>query len=62
MKTLTKSGKLVESWYDRRSRNHITQVKDENGFQVGDAEVDGDCVSRDYSHKQLVQEYGGKAC
>jgi hypothetical protein len=31
----------VEQWYDRQTRLWVTQVKDERGCQVGDAEFAG---------------------
>ncbi len=30
----------VSTWYDRRTRNYITQLKDTNGNQIGDALYD----------------------
>jgi hypothetical protein len=39
-KITLESGRTVESWYDRKSRNWVTQLK-ENGNQVCDAEFSG---------------------
>jgi hypothetical protein len=59
MKTHAKNGHVVESWYDRKARIYITQVKDTDGNQIGDAEMDGAKSSRDYSHARMVKANGG---
>lgn len=35
------SGRSIETWYDRRSRNWITQLLDEDQCQLGNAEYSG---------------------
>jgi hypothetical protein len=60
MKTKCKNGNTVDSWYDRHSRNHITQNLDTNGNQIEDAELDGDKIGRNYSHSRMVERNGGK--
>lgn len=59
MKTHTKNGHVVESWYDRKARIYMTQLKDADGNQIGDAEMDGAKSSRDYSHAHMVKANGG---
>jgi hypothetical protein len=38
-KTITKEG-YVQSWYDRHTRMWVTQRKDREGNQIGDADYD----------------------
>lgn len=49
--------KRIESWYDKKSKSWVTQVKDENDFQVGDAHYNGTKAGRDFSEKQLRKEH-----
>lgn len=51
------SKKTIESWYDRKSRNWITQVKDHEGNQIGDAHYNGTKSGKQYSEKMLKKEH-----
>ena len=55
-KLLQKTKHHVESWYDRHTRSHITQLKDGCGNQIGDAAYDGTKAGRDIS----VSEFNKK--
>lgn len=46
------NGFTVETWYDRRSRNWITQTKDAEGNQVGEASFGGDQITARLNHKE----------
>lgn len=39
--TLDMGGHTIETWYDRHTRSWISQLKDPNGAQLGDAEYAG---------------------
>lgn len=57
MKKITKlkSGLgFVETWYDKVTRNWVTQIKDNAGNQVGDAEYSGDTKSSEVAHEWAV--------
>lgn len=58
MATITKlrDGWRVETWWDRRSRNWITQLKDENGYQVGHAGFSGNKDGAELEHDHMVNE------
>jgi hypothetical protein len=47
----------IVSWYDWHSHNYITQLKDENDNQIGDAAYDGSSKARNYSIKMLKKYY-----
>lgn len=44
---------FVRTWYDRSSRNWISQVVDEKGNQVGDSLYDGTKKDAEASHRFL---------
>jgi hypothetical protein len=44
----------VETWYDKRSRNWITQIKDFGGGQIGDAQFAGDAGGAALNHFSAV--------
>lgn len=50
-------GWYVETWYDKHTKNWISQLKDNNGFQIGDAEYDGTSLSVTISQKKLVDQF-----
>lgn len=54
----TKVGKMtVETWYDKQSKNWITQLKNETGSQVGDARFDGSRFAAiERSHQWFIEE------
>lgn len=62
-KTTCKNGRVVETWRDRTygigRLVYITQTKDAEGNQIGDAEIDGDPKSARLSHDAAVRENGG---
>lgn len=36
----------IESWYDRKTKNYITQAKDDEGNQIGEALISGNKEDR----------------
>jgi hypothetical protein len=46
---------LVETWYDSQSKNYVTQAKDAQGNQIGEAKYDGTKESANTSHNELLQ-------
>lgn len=56
MLTELPGGGKVETWYDRRSRNYVTQLKDSEGNQVGEAEYSGTRAGANLSHKEKERE------
>lgn len=48
----------VDAWYDRHTRNHIIQLKNKDGYQVGDAICVGNKKDRDATVRDLKEEYG----
>lgn len=52
-------GQSVYTWYDRQSRNWITQLRDSQKNQIGNAEFSGNKKSANITHKyvsSLIQE------
>ena len=49
---------MIDAWYDRHSRNYIIQLKNKDGYQVGDAIYCGNKKDRDSWVKDLKEEYG----
>ena len=45
------NGFTVETWYDRSSRNWITQTKDAEHNQIGDATYSGNQLSARFAHR-----------
>lgn len=52
--TPTSNKLLVDTWYDRTSRNWITQIKDAEGNQVGSALFAGNRSSAIINHSDAV--------
>lgn len=50
----------VETWWDRQSRNWITQTKDARGFQVGENLICGDIMTAATNHAERCVEMAGK--
>ena len=46
----------VETWYDRQTRNWITQHKDAQGFQIGDARIAGEKLGAALNHAAALRE------
>ncbi len=46
----------VDTWWDRYSRNWITQVKDMDGNQIGDADYSGNRYGADITHERTVRK------
>lgn len=42
-----------ETWYDKKTRCWVTQVRDARGNQIGDAFYDGNRASRDASISEV---------
>lgn len=47
---------IVDTWWDRRSRNYITQLLDENGYQIGDAIYTGNKDDAMSAHNTMINE------
>lgn len=43
----------IFTWYDRQSRNWITQYRDSEGNQIGNAEFSGNKKDANETHKEL---------
>lgn len=54
MKTQLDNGITVDTWYDRQSRNWVTQTFDADGNQIADAEYSGDRKSAQIDHQQAI--------
>lgn len=54
--TLVNEGGVVETWYDRNSRNWVTQHNDDQGNQIGAAVYTGNAVSAQHAHDQMVKD------
>jgi len=53
---ITKVGDYsVETWYDKKSRNYVTQTKDAYRFQIGDADYSGTKESSLFAHRMAVK-------
>lgn len=50
-------GFCVETWYDKHTRSWISQLKNKEGDQIGDAEYDGTSLSVTTSQKKLVDQF-----
>lgn len=48
------TGFFVETWYSRYTRSYVTQLKDLNLDQIGEAVYTGDKTSALNAHKQVV--------
>lgn len=58
-KRIELSNKLyIDSWYDKYSRNYITQVKDENDNEI-DYAYSGNAKDRDSDIKAFKEKYKG---
>jgi hypothetical protein len=55
IKKIANSEYYIDTWYDRHCRSYVTQLKDSNGFQIGDANYDGTKESRDWSVDQFLK-------
>lgn len=53
-----KDGYYIDSWYDKKTRSWVVQVKDKNNNEV-DCEYCGDREWTAYSIKSFIDEYGG---
>jgi hypothetical protein len=45
----------IKTWHDKHTKSWITQIKDEQGNQIGEAAYDGNKKSRDASIKEFKQ-------
>lgn len=43
----------IESWYDRKTKNYITQAKDDEGNQIGEALISGNKEDRKADVEEL---------
>jgi len=46
----------VETWWDRSTQNYITQIKDGDGYQVGDADYSVSRGEAQWNHEYFVRE------
>lgn len=61
MKIICNNGNTVESWYDSRTHSWVTQVRDANGNQVGDANYSGNRDTQRSVLASRVGDNGGQA-
>jgi hypothetical protein len=54
MVTTFQNGYTIETWYDRKTRNWISQVLNENHYQLGNAEFSGNKKDANETHKERV--------
>ena len=54
-KHITNDGLSVETWYDRASRNYLTQIKDPEGNQIGSAFWAGNKTTAAFNHKEAIE-------
>ena len=54
-KHITNEGLSVETWYDRQVRSWLTQIKDPEGNQIGNAFWSGSKDSAKNAHKEAIQ-------
>lgn len=47
----------IESWYDRKTKNYITQAKDDEGNQIGEALISGNKEDRKADVEELRRRY-----
>jgi hypothetical protein len=59
LKTHCKNGNTVDTWYDRLTRSWITQTKDAESNQVGEAQYAGNKPDRDNDIVFAIRENGG---
>lgn len=52
MITTFQNSHTIETWYDRKSRNWITQHKDSNRNQIGNASFSGNKQLANITHKE----------
>lgn len=48
------NGFTVETWWDRQSRNWITYVTDEKGYQVGAAQISGEPLGAELDKQRCI--------
>lgn len=48
------NGYTIYTWYDRQSRNWITQYRDAEGNQIGNAEFSGNRTNANTLHKEMT--------
>lgn len=54
---LTDGNLVVDTWWDIRTRSYITQLKDSNGCQIGEAEYTGHRSSAEFAHYSAVKQH-----
>ena len=55
MKKTLSNGYTVDTWWDRQSRNWITQILDSEGNQQGEALFSGTRKDAEHDHKVAIQ-------
>lgn len=53
------NGNSVESWYDSKTRSYVTQTKDAQGNQLGDANFSGTVKGRNSDLQTAINDNGG---
>lgn len=56
MKKVFDSGYSVETWFNRDARIWTTQLKDPQGNQIGDADLDGNKIAASLSFRSLCTD------
>jgi hypothetical protein len=51
---------IIETWWDDYSKNYITQIKDEAGNQLGDADFAGEANGARYNHQWMIDHANEK--
>lgn len=50
--------KMIDTWYDRHTKDYVIQVKDDEGNQIGEAVRVGNRQERDNLVRLMEQERG----
>ena len=48
----------IDAWYDRHTRDYCIQLKNKDGYQVGDAYRVGNKAEKEWLVADLKKEYG----
>ena len=55
---IVRGANMIDSWYDRHTKDYVIQVKDDEGNQIGEAVRVGNKEERDYIIRLMEQERG----
>ena len=48
----------IDAWYDRHTKDYCIQLKNAEGYQIGDAIRVGNKYDKDATVNELIVEYG----